>query len=320
MNQRKIDEPVLKQHAGDDDVDNSVNNKKAGVDDTKQQPQRQVRRTRTKSLELIIAGWEKEQNEMRAKLVTTNAVDFHLDAVTGEFVGLDYVAGVDVSFYQHKADLAGGVDKAAEVNQSADQTEVAVVCLCVLAYPSLALVHSVTRKVQLAQPYVSGFLAVREAAAAAAALEGLADERPDLRARLGVLFVDGNGLLHPRAFGVACHVGVLLAVPTVGVAKSLLELPADGITAAAVRRLTANLAPAHAVPLVGSVSHTVHAMAVRAGSNAKNPVFVSIGHRIDLDMAIALTKAVSRFRVPEPIRLADLLGREFIRKELLSNV
>jgi len=137
-------------------------------------------------------------------------------------------------------------------------------------------------------PYVPGLLSFREAPALLASLRRL-------RAVPELLVCDGHGLAHPRRFGIACHVGVLTGLPTVGCAKSRL-----------VGRYVdpPRLRGAHS-PLedrgerIGSV--------LRTRPDAK-PVFVSVGHRIDLRSCVRLVLAcASRHRLAEPVRLADRL-------------
>lgn len=135
-------------------------------------------------------------------------------------------------------------------------------------------------------PYVPGYLGFREVPALLAAWDAL-DERPEL------LLVDGHGRAHPRRCGVATHIGVVLDVPTIGVAKSLLcgviegEVgPNAGDRAAVVDR-----------------GETV-AMALRLRPRAA-PVFVGIGHRISLESAVETVLRLSDGRrLPPPIRTA----------------
>jgi deoxyribonuclease V len=148
---------------------------------------------------------------------------------------------------------------------------------------------------RIAVPYVPGYLSFREAPAALAALERLRTH-PDL------LFVDGQGLAHPRRFGLACQIGLLAAIPTIGVAKS---------------RLLGRYEPpgpdrGEWTPLVED-DETVGAV-VRTRSHTR-PVFVSVGHCISLRTAIDyVLRCTPAFRLPEPIRLADRLSRVFSQK------
>ncbi len=135
-------------------------------------------------------------------------------------------------------------------------------------------------------PYVPGLLSFREAPALLAALR-------KLRGAPEVLLCDGQGLAHPRRFGLACHLGVLCDLPAVGCAKSRLVGEHGELLPAAGART--DLVCAGAV--VGAVVRT------RAGCR---PVFVSVGHRSDLDSAVALVlDCVQGRRLPEPTRLAD---------------
>lgn len=137
-------------------------------------------------------------------------------------------------------------------------------------------------------PYVPGLLSFREAPTLIAAARKLRVE-PD------VFMFDGQGLAHPRRFGIACHVGLLIDRPSLGCAKSRLcgthDLPAN--TAGASCPLL------HNGDLVGRVLRT------RAGVK---PVYVSVGHKITLDDAVRLTlRCCTKYRLPEPTRLAHQL-------------
>lgn len=161
-----------------------------------------------------------------------------------------------------------------------------------LGFPDLELRESAVVCRRVAVPYVPGFLSFREAPAALAALQGL-------RIRLDLLLVDGQGMAHPRRFGLACHIGLFAAAPTVGVAKSRLfgryEPPGPDRGAW--------------TPLVAG-EETVGAV-LRTRPHVQ-PVFVSVGHRISLHTALDhVLRCTPAFRLPEPIRLADRLSRAF---------
>ncbi|KAI9343594.1 endonuclease V [Obelidium mucronatum] len=156
---------------------------------------------------------------------------------------------------------------------------------------------------------------MRECPAIQEVLEDLSRELPEASPPQ-VLFIDGNGVFHPRGFGVACQVGVLADVPTIGIAKNLLEIRDDGVFSKDVKVLCEQHLTAGGtfVNIVGN-SGIVYGAGVRSVDGAKNPVFVSNGHRVSLETAVSLTLAVSKHRQPEPIRFADHLGREFIRTQ-----
>lgn len=181
----------------------------------------------------------------------------------------------------------GGVDAWSDPN--GDRIWAAAVALGVA---DLELQESVVVCHRTAFPYVPGFLSFREAPAALAALERL-------RTTVDLLLVDGHGLAHPRRFGLACHIGLLAALPTIGVAKSVLvgryEEPGRD--------------RGDRTPLLDD-GNTVGAV-LRTRSYTR-PVFVSVGHRISLDTAISyVLRCTPKFRSPEPIRLADRLSRVF---------
>ena len=184
---------------------------------------------------------------------------------------VETVAGIDVSI---RGDLA----------------QAAVV---VLRFPELDVIDRAIWRAEVPFPYVPGLLSFREMPVILPALERLA-VRPD------VLMTDSQGLAHPRRFGLACHLGVMLDRPTLGVAKSLFvgtydePAVAKGSRAALVDKKT------------GDVLGTV----LRTRTRIK-PVYVSIGHRITLEEAVDLTLACSpRYKIPEPTRQAHLLSRD----------
>ena len=135
-------------------------------------------------------------------------------------------------------------------------------------------------------PYVPGLLSFREAPAVLAALG-------KIRGPVDVILCDAHGRAHPRRFGLACHVGVLCERPTIGCAKSLLV--GEYKEPAASRGASEPLV--HREEVVGSVLRT---------RDGVRPVYVSVGHEIDLRTAerIVLEAAV-RYRLPEPTRRAD---------------
>ncbi|XP_038598002.1 endonuclease V isoform X2 [Tachyglossus aculeatus] len=238
-----------------------------------------------------LTRWEREQAQLKA-----GVVDRDTEAWQGEpdFSGLLRVGGVDLSFVK-----GDGVSACAS--------------LVVLSYPELEVVYEECRMVRLTAPYVSGFLAFREAPFLADAVQRLREEEPSLTPQ--VLFVDGNGLLHHRGFGVACHLGVLTGLPCVGVAKKLLQvdgLENDELHKEKIRELRMG---GDTFPLLGD-SGMVLGMALKSHERSTNPVYVSVGHKTSLDTAVRLTQACCRYRVPEPIRQADIRSREYIRKTL----
>ena len=158
--------------------------------------------------------------------------------------------------------------------------------LAVLRLPELELVERRVVDRPVTFPYVPGLLSFRESPIALAAFETLA-RRPDL------LMVDGHGYAHPRRFGIACHLGVLLDLATIGCAKSILVGSAE----------EPGPERGNWTPLVHRGETIGAALRTRPGTK---PVYVSIGHRVSLETAIELSLRCNRgYRLPEPTRLAD---------------
>ncbi len=161
----------------------------------------------------------------------------------------------------------------------------AIAVAALVTFPALEPVAVVSADAPLAYPYVPGLLSWRELPAAVAALERLPDA-PD------VLLADGQGRAHPRRFGLACHLGLAVDLPTLGCAKSVLVGRYDGLAEEA----------GSTAPLVDRGE--VVGMAVRTRTGVA-PVFVSVGHRIALDEAVdVVRRSAVRTKLPEPSRLA----------------
>jgi len=176
------------------------------------------------------------------------------------------------------------------------RSDTAYAVVVVLAFPSLQIVETVVQKEQVSFPYIPGLLAFRETPVLAQAFSQL-KHTPDL------IFVDGQGLAHPRAAGIACHIGVLLDRPTIGCAKSLLFGTYKEPKPA--RESVSDLCDDDG-RVIGAVVRT---------RDGVQPVFVSIGHKIDLAQAIELTLACGKgYRIPEPTRQADLLAEHAKRE------
>lgn len=140
-------------------------------------------------------------------------------------------------------------------------------------------------------PYVPGLLSFREAPAVLAAIR-MIRMQPD------VFMFDGQGYAHPRRFGLACHLGVQIDRPSIGCAKSVL-----------IGRYR-NLARAKGSTAPMIDNHERVALALRSRDSVK-PVYVSVGHLLSLEAAAKITLACcTRFRLPEPTRLADKLVTE----------
>lgn len=152
---------------------------------------------------------------------------------------------------------------------------------------TMETVEEASAVVELRFPYVPGYLSFRELPALAAAWERL-------RLRPDVVVFDAHGYAHPRRFGEACHGGVLLDLPSVGCAKTMFI--GEHGPLGQERGSTAEIVDRGEV--VGVALRT---------RDCCNPVYVSVGHRMDLETAVALVLRLSRFRQPETTRRAHQL-------------
>lgn len=191
--------------------------------------------------------------------------------------------------YVRPADIAtvAGVD----AGYGSDRAYAAVV---VLNLTDLKVLEKAVASKRVRFPYIPGLLAFREGPAILEALSKL-ESSPDL------LMVDGQGIAHPRRFGIASHIGLLTDIPSIGCAKTILlgEYQEPQRARGSISYLTDGNAT------IGAVVRT--RMAVK-------PVFASIGHRMDLNASIQIIlKSCRGYRLPEPIRAADHLSRKQIK-------
>lgn len=175
------------------------------------------------------------------------------------------VAGVDVSFDRRDPLLFAAV--------------------VLLSFPALEVVEVASASRETRFPYVPGYLSFREIPVLLDAFARLS-RTPDL------LVCDGHGRAHPRRFGIACHLGVILELPSLGCAKSRLV----GSHREPGPRRGAHTQLREGGQVIGEVVRT------REGVR---PVYVSVGHRITLATARRLTlRMARRYRLPEPTRVA----------------
>ncbi|NXY66229.1 ENDOV Endonuclease, partial [Callaeas wilsoni] len=220
----------------------------------------------------------REQARLKASVVEEDTEEWQKDA---HFTGLERVGGVDLSYIK-------GDDSRACAS------------LVVLSYPALEVLYQDCRMVAVGAPYVAGFLAFREVPVLVEAVQRLQQEEPQLRPQ--VLLVDGNGLLHPRGFGTACHLGVLTDLPCIGVAKNLLQV--DGLVRDELHReqIRSLQRSGETFPLTGTSGKVLGMVSCHFNNNSSKPLYISVGHRVSLGTAVRLVRACCRFRIPEPIR------------------
>jgi deoxyribonuclease V len=184
----------------------------------------------------------------------------------------------------------GTVRTVAGIDMSAK--DVARAAVVVLSYPELETLEIARAERPLVFPYVPGFLSFREGPAVLAAFDKLT-RTPDL------LMFDGQGIMHPRRLGIAAHLGVLLDLPSIGCAKSPL-----------VGRPTGELGPDPGEWVEMTHRGSVIGAMVRTKKNVK-PLYISVGHKIDLAGAVQWVLACCRgYRLPEPTRRAHNAAAE----------
>ncbi len=169
----------------------------------------------------------------------------------------------------------------------------------VMTFPDLEVIERALYKGETKFPYVPGYLSFREIPSLLKAYEKL-KIKPD------VTMVDGQGIAHPRGLGIAAHLGLVLKIPTIGCAKSLLygvgDMPKEQIGKVSY--------------LHDPKSGEVIGAYLRTKERAK-PVIISPGNLITLEQSLEITKVcVRRHRIPEPTRLAHEMVNAFRRGEI----
>lgn len=194
----------------------------------------------------------------------------------GEVTNPQFIAGVDISTERGQA--------------------MATAAVVVLNYPELKLVETRIIEDKLGFPYIPGLLSFRESPLILTACEQLTIT-PDL------ILADGQGLAHPRRFGIASHLGLLLDTPAIGCAKSLL----------CGTHRTPEAETGSYADIIDKGEIIGVALRTRPGTS---PVYVSIGHKVDLAMAIRWVLNCCRgYRIPEPLRLAHLAAGGNLKPE-----
>lgn len=198
------------------------------------------------------------QKELAAQVITVD-----------QFGPVNFVAGVDVGFEE--------------------QNTITRAAVAMLSFPALQLLDYAIARRPTEFPYIPGLLSFRE-------IPAVLDALNQLQQLPGIILCDGQGIAHPRRFGIACHLGVITGLPTIGVGKSRLigqyvEVPQE-------RGLWSSLMDRG--ERIGAVLRT------RAGIQ---PLYVSSGHKVSLESAIDLVmRCTTRYKLPETTRWAHRLA------------
>jgi len=253
----------------------------------------------------LLQEWSEEQQVLRQRMIMEDVEPWQFDklvykpgaAVQDRKGSLRYVAGLDISF-----------DKKSQTRACAG--------LVVLDISdSFRVVYQDVSIVRLDLPYISGFLAYREAPFLLEKLSRLKREQPELYPQC--IVVDGNGMFHVNKFGAACHIGVLSGTPTVGVSKKLHQIFGYENGAAHKRMVEERLSRRgdHFEMLSDDDAHELVAYCYRSTDGSTRPIYISLGNMISWQTCLWVIENVTgECRIPEPVRVIDRLTREYLRE------
>jgi deoxyribonuclease V len=193
---------------------------------------------------------------------------------------INYIAAVDVAYI--------------------NDPNISLCVIVIFSYPELELLNIINHHNKTSYPYIPGLLYFREGPV-------ILETFKKLKIQPDIVIFDGHGIAHPRRFGLASHVGLLLNIPSIGCAKSILygyyEEPGG---------------KRGSKTLLYNDQHKPIGIVLRSRENVK-PVFISPGHLVGIhESAEIIMNCLTRYRIPEPLRLADIEARRF-KKKLLAD-
>jgi len=254
----------------------------------------------------ILAKWQQEQSNLKKNLIMYDTeawqVNRRLYSPNDTFSpssneSLRYVAGLDISFVKDRNTACSGLF----VFDIANNMQ--------LVYKDLD-----EDLIEMDQPYIPGYLAYREAPFLLSKLEKLKKTNPSLYPQC--ILIDGNGVLHRNKFGMACHIGMLTDTPSIGVSKKLCQVFGLENNAEHKEKQKECLKNGgdYFELLSDEEEPCLLGYAYRATQASTNPIYVSVGHKISWATALwVVAKTVTKYRIPEPVRQADLITREYLR-------
>ena len=238
----------------------------------------------------ILEEWRKEQDSLKQKLIKTDFYNFNLDNNNNNnTTELKYIAGMDISAIKHNPNIA--------------------VSALVICDRNLKIIYEDYKLVNMDEPYIPGFLAFREVKHLVNLINDLKNNHPEYIPQ--VILVDGNGILHTKGFGLASHLGVLIDIPTIGCSKNVFNV--DGINKIKVKEIANKYLNKGGdyYPLIGD-SGEQWGWAYRSNDESKNPMIISLGHKISNETALKIVKISTIHRIPQPIRYSDKISRRLI--------
>jgi len=211
------------------------------------------------------------------------------------------------------ADILDNINLIAGMDISASKVDDSIACVAivVLDFKTKKSLFEKTKMVKITQPYVPGFLAFREVDHLLELFNELKISNPEFIP--DVIIVDGNGIYHSNGFGLACHLGVLADIPCLGCGKTTFFV--DGLSADKVDNIAdMNLKRKTDYIFLKGKSGVIHGAVMRCSEDHNNNLIISQGNKISLETSCLIVKEFLKFRVVEPVRLADKLSRDIIRK------
>ena len=229
-----------------------------------------------------LENWKNEQELLKSRLSHED------DPLLQDIM---YIGGMDISY--DKFDKNIGISG-----------------LVILDYKSLNIVYEDYEIVKIEEPYVPGFLAFREVKHLVKLIDNLKQNSPQFLPQ--VILLDGNGILHPKELGIACHLGVLTDTCTIGCSKSLFSI--DGITRDSVNELAKNYLKkkGDSKELIG-YSGRQWGYILKSSDEDEGYLVISMGNKISNQTSLKIVKKMCKKKIAEPIRLADLITRRLIK-------
>lgn len=232
----------------------------------------------------MLKKWKRVQQDLKLKMIIPGK-----PTLLNTMKHSPYVIGIDISYIKDKPDHAVSTAVLMHYNAPHDVIDYSTCCI------------------HITNPYHAGYLAFRELDGYILAYQCLMSKHLDKLDQIGFVMLDGNGILHPQGFGLACHFGVITGLRTIGCAKNLHHI--DGLDRKQIRQSMDNKKTDQAL-IVGKGGFK-YGVAIRQN---KNPVYLSPGNLVNITDIKQVIPRLMIVREPEPTRNADRISRSYIRE------
>jgi deoxyinosine 3'endonuclease (endonuclease V) len=242
----------------------------------------------------ILETFRNIQLELKEKLVFPNEKDIINEK------DIKYVGALDISFSQKVPDMAVVVFVVYDYHQFISRPK------------KITPVYTDNMQVEMTVPYIPGYLAFREVPHYINMLTRLKMNKPEFYPQL--LLIDGNGILHTHQFGCACHLGAITDLITIGISKTFFNI--DGLYEDLIKEQFMKQCSKKGdhLDIVGNSGKIWGCALKTTDEKSKTCVYISVGNKININSAMQIVKNTCLYKYPEPIRVADLTGRDIIRK------